>query len=104
MGRIYGEGRLYENGVFKGKKAMLSLTTGSGPAAYLPDGFQGDMMGILRPLHRGILEFTGFTVLAPHVTYSPARKSGEKLEAELQAFAHRLTRIWEEPGIDVGRY
>ncbi len=61
-------------------------------------------MGILRPLHRGILEFTGFTVLAPHVTYGPARKSEAALDAALRAFAHRLAGIWEEPGIDVGRY
>ena len=31
MGRIYGGGHIYETGVFKGKRAMLSLTTG-GPA------------------------------------------------------------------------
>jgi NAD(P)H dehydrogenase (quinone) len=104
MGRIYGEGRMYETGVFKGKKAMLSLTTGSGSAAYLPDGFQGDIMGVLRPLHRGMLEFTGFTVLAPHIMYSAARKSEEELNVALQAYAHRLAGIWEEPGINVGRY
>lgn len=28
MGRTYGGGRIYEKGVFQGKKAMLSLTTG----------------------------------------------------------------------------
>jgi NAD(P)H dehydrogenase (quinone) len=104
IGRAYGQGQMYETGVFKGKKALLSLTTGSGPEKYLPDGFEGDIMGILRPVHRGILQFTGFTVLAPHITYSPARKSKQELEAELQAYANRLTHIWEEPAFDVGRY
>jgi NAD(P)H dehydrogenase (quinone) len=104
IGRAYGQGQTYETGVFKGKKAMLSLTTGSGPEKYLPDGFDGDIMGILRPVHRGILQYTGFTVLAPHITYSPARKSKQELEAELQAYANRLTHIWEEPAFEVGRY
>jgi len=104
IGRAYGQGQMYETGVFKGKKALLSLTTGTGPEGYLPDGFEGDIMGILRPVHRGILQFTGFTVLAPHITYSPARKSKQELESELQAYANRLTHIWEEPAFDVGRY
>ncbi len=104
IGRAYGQGQMYETGIFKGKKAMLSLTTGSGPEKYISDGFEGDIMGILRPIHRGILQFTGFSVLAPHITYSPARKSKQELELELQAYASRLTQIWEEPVIDVGRY
>jgi hypothetical protein len=28
MGRIYGRGRWYDEGLFKGKRAMASLTTG----------------------------------------------------------------------------
>jgi putative NADPH-quinone reductase len=53
MGRVYGAGQIYENGVFRGKRALLSLTTGSGsPAeAYQPGGLQGDLLGILRPIH-----------------------------------------------------
>ena len=34
MGRTYGGERLYENGVFKGKRALLSLTTGGPEAVY----------------------------------------------------------------------
>lgn len=104
MGRTYGNGRFYEKGMFKGKKALLSLTTGGGPADYAPGGFNGDLMGILRPLHRGILQFTGFSVLAPHIVYSPARRPKEELEKELKTFADRLIHIWEEPEFEVGAY
>jgi NAD(P)H dehydrogenase (quinone) len=31
MGRTYGGGRVYETGVFHGKRAMLSLTIGGAP-------------------------------------------------------------------------
>jgi putative NADPH-quinone reductase len=34
MGRTYGGERFYENGVFKGKRALLSLTTGGPEAVY----------------------------------------------------------------------
>lgn len=73
MGRAYGDGHVYERGVFRGKRALLSLTTGGQPADYQAGGQQGELAGILWPLHRGILQFTGFTVLAPHVVYGPAR-------------------------------
>jgi len=32
-----------------------------------PDGFNGDLDAILRPMQRGILEFTGCSVLRPQV-------------------------------------
>lgn len=104
MGRVYGQGRLYEDGVFKGKKALLSLTTGGAGAAYMADGFNGDLYGMLRPIHRGILEFTGFSVLAPHVVYGPARQTPEELEAELNRWKNRLSQIDHEESIEVGRY
>ncbi|HEX9157266.1 MAG TPA: NAD(P)H-dependent oxidoreductase, partial [Syntrophales bacterium] len=58
MGRTYGGGRLYENGVFKGKRAMLSITTGGPAEAYAKGGFNGDIHAVLRPIHRGIFSFT----------------------------------------------
>jgi NAD(P)H dehydrogenase (quinone) len=47
MGRTYGGSRIYANGVFRGKRAMLSLTTGSPAAAYVKGGFNGDIYAIL---------------------------------------------------------
>jgi NAD(P)H dehydrogenase (quinone) len=106
MGRAYGAGQFYEDGVFRGKRALLSLTTGSGsPAeAYQPGGLQGDLLGILRPIHRGMLQFTGFTVLAPHVVYGPARQSAEQRAAELATWAARLPGLAEESPLAVGTY
>lgn len=104
MGRVYGQGRLYENGVFKGKKALLSLTTGAAADAYLEGGFHGDLDGILRPIQRGMLEFTGFTVLESHVVYGPARLSQEAREEELLRWEERLLAVAAETGIEVGEY
>ncbi|MGI4823029.1 MAG: NAD(P)H-dependent oxidoreductase [Janthinobacterium lividum] len=106
MGRAYGAGQFYENGVFRGKRALLSLTTGSGsPAeAYQPGGLQGDLLGILRPIHRGMLQFTGFTVLAPHVVYGPARLTDEERVAALATWAARLPGLATEAPLEVGTY
>lgn len=104
MGRVYGQGRLYETGAFRGKQALLSLTTGGTADSYLADGFNGDLGGILRPIQRGMLEFTGFTVLEPHVVYGPARLSPQERNQELLRWQERLLAISTETGIEVGRY
>ncbi|MFA6083839.1 NAD(P)H-dependent oxidoreductase [Mucilaginibacter sp.] len=104
MGRFYKTGYFYETGVFKGKKALLSITTGSPADAYLKDGLQGDLDGILKPIHRGILGFTGFSVLRPHVVYGPVRNSKEENAAEINNWKERLSNISEESPVNVGRY
>jgi NAD(P)H dehydrogenase (quinone) len=104
MGRFYGYGHIYETGVLKGKKAMLSFTSGGPWDSYQPDGFNGDISSILRPIHRGMLEFVGFDVLMPQIFYAPAHKSQEERTAELQAYCNRLKEIESEQPITVGRY
>ena len=104
MGRAYGGGRIYETGMFRGKRAMLSLTTGGPEPSYQPGGFNGDLAGVLRPIHRGMLEFTGFQVLAPQVCYGPARQTEEVRRAWVEAYAGRLRGIEAEPPVRVGSY
>ena len=104
MGRTYGGDRFYENGVFKGKRALLSLTTGGPAAAYQKGGWNGDLHAILRPVQRGILRFTGWNVLEPHIVYGPVRVSDEERAACLNSWAARLRAIESEQPIDVGEY
>ena len=100
MGRTYGGSRLYANGAFNGKRAMLSMTTGGPAAAYE----KGDINAILRPVHRGILQFTGFEVLAPQIVYGPVRVEQEQRAQLLAAYADRLKGIGSEQPFDVGLY
>lgn len=104
MGRTYGNGRLYGDGVFRGKRALLSLTTGGPEASYRKGGFNGDIMGILRPIQRGMLEFTGFSVLAPHIVYGPAHLDDRQRAGALSGYAQRLAGLADEPAIDIGAY
>lgn len=104
MGRTYGGDRFYENGAFKGKRALLSVTTGGPGPAYVKGGWNGDIHAILRPIHRGMLRFTGFDVLAPHLVYAPVRANDAERKAALGAWADRLRRIEGETPVDVGQY
>jgi NAD(P)H dehydrogenase (quinone) len=104
MGRTYGYGRIYETGVFKGKRALLSLTTGGPQESYTSDGFNGGLDAILRPMQRGMLEFTGFSVLRPEVHWQPVRVEAAERQAWLEAWSDRLRNIEQESPIVVGRY
>ena len=104
MGRTYGYGSIYETGKFRGKRALLSLTTGGPQEAYGKGGFNGDMEAILRPIQRGILQFVGFDVLAPQIHFAPVRASEAQREAWLADYARRLSAISGESPIAVGEY
>lgn len=104
MGRAYGRGRIYDKGYFLGKRALLSLTTGGFQTSYVTGGEEGDILGILRPIHRGILQFTGFSVLAPSIFYGPARVDDTVRARWLAEYAERLRSIDQEAPIDVGSY
>jgi len=103
-GRVHRNGRHYDTGVFSGKRALLSLTTGGAESAFQPGGFNGDIAGILRPIHRGMLQFVGFDVLPPHVVYAPARLSAQERVMHLERFSARLQRLACESPIEVGAY
>jgi NAD(P)H dehydrogenase (quinone) len=100
MGRTYGNGRLFENGVFRGKRAMLCTTTGGMEDAYSQNVF-GDIDGILRPIQRGILQFVGFDVLAPQIFFGPVRASDEQRREWLGHYAERLKTVGTEKPIQV---
>jgi NAD(P)H dehydrogenase (quinone) len=104
MGRIYGYEHIYDTGVFRGKRALLSLTTGGPEEAYLSGGFNGDIMAILRPIQRGMLQFVGFDVLMPQIAYAPVRMTDEERMQHLAAYAARLRQITDESPINIGTY
>jgi len=104
MGRTYGGERFYESGVFKGKRALLSVTTGGPEAVYQKGGWNGDIHAILRPIQRGILRFTGWSVLAPNIVYAPVRASDEQRQDWLKQWSARLRSIISDQAIEVGDY
>ncbi len=92
-GFAYATGRKYETGMFRGRKAMVSTTTGTAASLYEPDGVDGDINHILWPIHNGIFNYLGFEVLPPHVSWMPGRVSAEERQAYLDAYAARLRTL-----------
>lgn len=95
MGRVYGGGRWFDEGQFKGKRAMLSLTTGGGPGAFSENGLVGDIHAHLHPINYGIFRFVGFDVLPPFIAWGPARASEERRKANIDEYVSRVLAISE---------
>ena len=64
----------------------------------------GDMAGILKPIHRGIFEFCGYSVLAPQVAYAAAHGDDDYRAPMMKSWVDRLATIADEEPITVGRY
>jgi len=94
-GFAYSSGHKYDTGLLKGKRAMLSITTGTADTLYTPSGVDGDLHHILWPIHNGTLAYTGFTVLPPFAAWMPGQVAHEERERYLQSYAERLFEIEE---------
>ncbi len=106
-GFAYGGGRWYDQGVFRGKRAMLTITTGGAATAFTSNGIQGSIENILFPIHHGILQFTGFDVLPALVIYGPEYADDESKAISLEAYRQRLLSLESTvalPMILVGDY
>lgn len=104
FGRTYAVGRSHATGIFRGKRALLSLTTGADEASYRKGARNGDIHAMLRSVQRGVLAYAGFDVLTPHIVWTPEDMSAEQRAAALATWAARLEQIADEPPIDVGEH
>jgi NAD(P)H dehydrogenase (quinone) len=98
--RFYDMRNRFQNGVLKGRRGMLSVTTGGTPERFSADGLYGEIDAYLRPLHFGVLGYVGLEVLDPFVSYAASRSSREDLERQLEAWQRRLREIARAAGAD----
>lgn len=103
IGVAYGGGRWFDRGVLSGKKAMLSVTIGGPADAYSDQGVYGDIDTVLHPIHRGILGFVGFEIIAPFIVFSPSRISAGERSLTLERYAQRLNTINAAPTLPIVR-
>ncbi|MBI4905596.1 MAG: NAD(P)H-dependent oxidoreductase [Acidobacteria bacterium] len=97
MGRVYGGGRMYENGLGKAqKRAMVIMTTGGGAASFGGYGMNLSLESVLKPIEHGIFWFNGFLPLEPFVAWHPARISQEERQTCLAQLDVRLQCLHRE--------
>ncbi|MDQ0749482.1 NAD(P)H dehydrogenase (quinone) [Streptomyces africanus] len=103
MGGVFGgDHGLFGDAALAGKRAMLLFTTGGPGESFRPGGAFGPMDDFLFHIHRGMLEFVGFQVLEPVITYGPARMTDQERAAALEAVRESVARVAADAGTTVG--
>lgn len=95
-GLIYGKGRRMDTGGLRGRRAMLTITTGCYPEMVAPDGLLGDLNVSLWHMHSGTLAYAGFDVLPPFTAWSIHYTTPEQRTRYLDEYAARLGKIESE--------
>ena len=67
-GGLYTSRMRYDRGIFRGKRALVSVTTGAPTSAFEDNGRGGEIGQILWPVHYS-LHYMGFTVLPPFTAF-----------------------------------
>ena len=96
-GFAYVDGRRFDSGVFKGRRAMLSVTTGGTTARFGPEGVYGEIEKVLWQTNRLTLQYMGYTVEEPFVAYGTPRVDAEVRAAYLAEFARRAVETAAKP-------
>lgn len=100
-GGLYTSRMRYDTGYFRGKRALVSVTTGAPEAAFGPGARGGDFDTMLWPVHYS-LHYLGFEVLPPFISYGvqghgysyESEKSlQERLEKQLATWAGYVTGL-----------
>lgn len=105
-GTLYSGRRRFHAGVCRGKRAMLSVTTGSSAEACMYNGQEGDTRLIIWPIQYA-LHYVGFTVLEPNLITGVRESHPEEdaaaqhryLEAQLRNYRLRLTKLESIPAV-----
>jgi NAD(P)H dehydrogenase (quinone) len=92
-GIVYGQGKRFDTGGLKGKRAMLVTSTGCYPEMMEPDGLLAAFDINLWHLQHGTLGYAGCAVLPAFKAWSVHYTDETGRQAYLNAYAERLRHI-----------
>lgn len=98
MGVTWDSGKIYENGLLRGKQAMLIAAAGGPPQYYQENGrHKATAEQILHHVNHGTLAFCGFNVHEPFVALGVLGMDKTAREKSLKDLEYRLEHLIESP-------
>jgi NAD(P)H dehydrogenase (quinone) len=89
-GFAYVDGRRFDSGLFKGRRAIFSVTTGGTPERFSDGGVYGEIERVLYPVERLLLQYMGYEVVPPFIAYAAPRVGDAERRAYLDAWEEKL--------------
>lgn len=96
-GVAYVDGRRFTSGLMRGRRALMSVTTGGPPQRFSDDDVYGTIDRVLWPVRRLTLEYMGYEVEEPFVSYAAPRVGEAEREAYLAAWRDRVLSVVAKP-------
>lgn len=96
-GITYADGTRFASGLFKGRKALLSVTTGGTPRRFSEEGDYGPIDKVLWTMQHLFLNYLGYEASEPLVSYAVARVSAEERADMLEAMRARVRAMLADP-------
>lgn len=98
MGVAWDSGRIYENGLMRGKQAIVMGPAG-GPAEYYQEGgrHRATVNQVLHPINHGTLAFCGFNVHEPFIVLNSLGLDETALTQKLKELEFRLNNLIASP-------
>jgi NAD(P)H dehydrogenase (quinone) len=87
------KGRVYSEGLLKGKKAMIVTTTGGTQEMYRPGGIHGDLETHLSSITHNIFEFVGMTALPSFIVFGAAVMTRDEGTKQLERYRKVLEEL-----------
>lgn len=87
----------FANGRFRGRRGLISVTTGGTRERFSDSGLYGDIDYVLRPIQKGVIEYVGMEALEPFVAYAAPRVTDEERQEMLEAYVARLEELVAPP-------
>lgn len=98
MGVAWDGGKIYENGLLRGKQAMLIAAAGGPPQYYQQNGrHRATVEQILHPINHGTLAFCGLNVHEPFVALGVLGLDQAGRERTLKELQFRLEHLVDSP-------
>jgi len=98
MGVTWDSGKIYENGLLRGKQAMLIIASGDPSEYYQENGkHQATALQILHPINHTTLALCGFDVHEPYVAFNVLSAGNESRAKMLEELQYRLQHLADSP-------
>ncbi|MGH7157209.1 MAG: NAD(P)H-dependent oxidoreductase, partial [Candidatus Saccharimonadales bacterium] len=98
MGVAWDEGKIYENGLMRGKQAMVIAAAGN-PADYFKENgrYKATPSQVLYPITHGTLAACGFNIQEPYVALNILGANQQEREQMLKGLTERLQNLVASP-------
>ena len=89
----YDSENRFEKGYLRGRRAMVSVTTGGTVERFSAGGLYGEIETFLRPIEFGVLQYIGMEVAAPFIAFAAPRVTEERRRDYLAGYGVRVLAL-----------